>query len=168
MLSSSPFRHLSHSCYDPHHTNHYLNTVPCSFTLLQCFFSPNPNLAVLLPFIHQFFIQKPLPPSQLFSLKKSLILSRPFRISAMANSSASFSNRITAFDRFYSPPVFRKLQREQQKRFNSDSVEPDLRTGPFEPAFSTVANLSNLDRLLDAFTPSVPAHSSCEVFNLIV
>jgi len=167
-LSSSPIRHLSRSCYDPHHINHYLNTVPCSFTLLHCFFCPNPNLAILHHFTHQFIIHKPIPPSQLFFRKNSLILSLPFRISTMSNCTGSSSNRTTAFDRFYSPPVFRKLQREQQKQFNSHSVQPDLQTGSYEPALSTSVCLSNLDRLLDAFTPSVPAHSSCQVFNLIV
>ncbi|KAK7356369.1 hypothetical protein VNO80_15639 [Phaseolus coccineus] len=149
MLRPSPYQSL-------------LKHSPCSFTLLQCFFSPNLNLAVLHPFIHQFFIQKPLPPSQLFFRKKSLILSRPFHISAMSNSSGSYSNRTTGFERFYSPPVFQKLQRQQQKRLNADSVEPDLQTGSYEPALSTTASLSNLDRLLDAFTPYVPAHSSCK------
>ncbi|XP_027938374.1 uncharacterized protein LOC114192763 [Vigna unguiculata] len=80
----------------------------------------------------------------------------------MSNCTGSSSNRTTAFDRFYSPPVFRKLQREQQKQFNSHSVQPDLQTGSYEPALSTSVCLSNLDRLLDAFTPSVPAHSSCQ------
>ncbi|CAJ1969819.1 unnamed protein product [Sphenostylis stenocarpa] len=80
----------------------------------------------------------------------------------MSNSTASYSNRTTGSDRFYSPPVFRKLQQEQQKRLDSHSTQPDSQTGSYEPALSRTASRSNLDRLLDALTPSVPAHSSCE------
>ncbi|TKY52487.1 hypothetical protein E2542_SST24009 [Spatholobus suberectus] len=78
----------------------------------------------------------------------------------MSNSSGSSLSRATGSDRFYSPPVLRKKQ--QQKRLESDSVEPDLRTGSDEPALSNTANLSNLDHLLAAFTPSVSSQASCE------
>ncbi|XP_047176336.1 uncharacterized protein LOC124843598 [Vigna umbellata] len=83
----------------------------------------------------------------------------PFRISTMSNCTVSSSNRTTAFDRFYTPPLFRKLHPDHRKKFNSDSVQPDLQTASYEPALSPTACLSNMDRLLDAFTPSVPAHS---------
>ncbi|WVY96293.1 hypothetical protein V8G54_028444 [Vigna mungo] len=80
----------------------------------------------------------------------------------MPNCTAFSSNRTTAFHRFYTPPLFPKLHPDNHKHFISDSLQPDLQTASYEPALSPTACLSNLDRLLDAFTPSVPAHSPRE------
>nr|KYP31557.1 hypothetical protein KK1_048049 [Cajanus cajan] len=77
----------------------------------------------------------------------------------MSNSSASSLTRTTGSNRFYSPPVFRKNQRQQQRRFGSGAVEPHSKTASDE---LTLSETSNLDRLLAALTPSVPAQSSCE------
>ncbi|KAK7392276.1 hypothetical protein VNO78_20709 [Psophocarpus tetragonolobus] len=77
----------------------------------------------------------------------------------MSNSTASSTSRTTPSDRFYSPPAFRK---HQQRRFDSHSVEPDFRTGSYKPALPSTSALSNLDRLLDALSPSFPPQSSFE------
>lgn len=84
----------------------------------------------------------------------------------MLNSNGGSFAKTYGSDRFYSPPGLRKSQRRQQRVLESDSAAPDLRTGDSHKSglFQT-SDMSNLDRLLVAFTPSFSAESSCEVLN---
>ncbi|KAF1860903.1 hypothetical protein Lal_00000317 [Lupinus albus] len=101
----------------------------------------------------------------------------------MSNSNGFVPSRIQPSNRFYCPPPVRKNQKQQQQQqqlhrpLNSDTrtglAQPDTRTGSDDstllrpnsvasPSPPTTPDSTNFDRILDSFTPFVPAQFSNE------